>query len=114
MYLYDNNLDEESLKAQALKESILSGMVIKNMPQSEIDGVYNQIVSEIDDVYAYYQYYYTYDQLASLYLSQYYGINGGSDWKAAVKSYAEEQILFSIGQLERIRPPRLPGHKVFS
>ena len=96
MYLHNNNLDEESLKAKALKESILGGMVIKNMPQSEIDGIYNSIVADINDMYTYYQYYYTYDQLASMYLSKYYGINSGNDWKAALKSYAEEQVLFSM------------------
>ena len=107
--MYENGLDPDTLTALTLQNSILEGTVIKKMPSGEVDEIYNTIVSNIDGMYAYYQYYYTYDQLATIYLSEYYGIVAGDDWRTALRTYAEQQVtymlaIFYIMDKESLRP----------
>ena len=94
--MYDNGLDSQTLTSEALQASILNGVVVKKLPSFDVDGIYEAIISDIDAMYQYYQYYYTYDQLAALYLSQYYGLNVGDDWKTDLRAYAEKQVTYML------------------
>lgn len=94
--MYDNGLDQQTLTNEALRDAIFDGVVVKKLPSFDVDGIYNSILSNIDSMYQYYQYYYTYDQLASLYLSQYFGLAVGDDWKADLREYAEKQVTYML------------------
>lgn len=86
---YDGQV--RSAAEDALWEKVLAEANFKKLPESEVDSYYQASIDEINATYAsgyYSSTYGTVDAFARAYL----GLNSNADWKAVVRTSAEESI----------------------
>ncbi len=104
--------DMESAKSEALWTYLLSKATCTNLPKSDVDAYYNSYVSELQSIYDYYaassvngaefvKLYPTVDDFVPVYM----GLEEGADWKAEMKTRAEDvvkkkMIAHAIGETE--------------
>ncbi len=77
-------------KEDAFWEQVLAGAEYKALPESEVEAYYEEYVAEVTEIYGsgYSDYYDSLDSFAIAYL----GLSTSDDWKAVLRSDAEESI----------------------
>ena len=104
----NGEMNQDDLALDAFWESVLAGAVVKKYPEKQVQEAYDD---KLEEIIAYYNYYYSNYYTLEEFGCRYFGLSDGSDWRAEITNVAKEEIkqqliFYHIMNVEGLKPTK--------